>query len=140
MQLNQATDYSFRVILHLTLKDTIVSAKELAEQEQVPMRFLLKILGSLVKAGILKSYRGQEGGYALAKDPKDITLLDVIEAMEGPIAINRCLTHQDYCSKRWTKVCPVHNVLGNIQKELVDDLSKHNFQDLINSYRSCQNE
>lgn len=136
MQLTQATDYSFRVILNLTLANKVVSAKDLAEQEDVPMRFLLKILGSLVKAGILKSYRGQDGGYTLAKDAQDITLLDVIEAVEGPITINRCLNNEDSCNKNWTKLCPVHHVLGNIQKNLVSEFSKYNFQDLIDNYSS----
>lgn len=133
MELTRATDYSFRVVLYLaSLKPgTIISAKEIATREGVPMRYLLKTLRSLVQAGILQSYRGPEGGYALAKEPGDISLLDVIQAIEGPIAINQCLVHKDHCSRHWTKPCPVHQALGEVQKKLMAELDKHNFHDLL---------
>lgn len=139
MQLTQATDYSFRVVLYLAglEPDVVVTAKDIADHEEIPMRYLLKTLRSLVKAGILRSFRGPEGGYALAKEPKDISLLDVVEAVEGPIAINRCFMQADYCSKHWAHVCPVHQVLGEIQHKLAQDLAQHNFGDLLTRYRNC---
>ena len=129
MQLTQATDYSFRVILHLTraTPGEVVAAKTLAEREEIPMRYLLKIIRSLVKAGILNSHRGMEGGYSLAKEPGDITLLEVVEAIEGPIQINRCLEDQAYCSKHWCHSCPLHHALKNIQETLIQELKSCNF-------------
>jgi Rrf2 family protein len=79
MQLNQATDYALRAVMYLvnSSPQEAVPAQIIAESEEIPMRFLLKIMRSLIQAGIIKSYRGIEGGYALAQPPAEITLLDV---------------------------------------------------------------
>ncbi|MHB9093126.1 MAG: RrF2 family transcriptional regulator [Eubacteriales bacterium] len=132
MNLNQATDYAFRAILYLAgqTRGKVVEAQAIARQQVVPMRFLLKIMPSLIKAGIVKSQRGVGGGYYLAKDPKDITFLDVVEAVEGPIAINRCLVDEKYCSKHGAPTCQVHRALADIQGILVLELKSHNFGDL----------
>jgi Rrf2 family protein len=132
MQLNQATDYAFRAVLYLTRfgSEEVVNAQVIAEKEEIPMRFLLKIMRSLIKAGIVKSYRGVDGGYSLAKPPQDITLLDVLEAVEGPVKINRCLIEHEYCSKKWANHCPIHQVLNGIQSNLLNDLASCNFAQL----------
>jgi len=133
MQLNQATDYAFRAVMYLTRfasDNEIVSAQVIAEKEEVPMRFLLKIMRSLIKAGIVKSYRGVDGGYALAKPPEQITLLDVVEALEGPIRINRCLVDPEYCSKHWSQYCSIHQVLNGVQTKIITELGSHNFAEL----------
>ena len=133
MYLNQATDYAFRAVIHLANqpKGEVVEAQAIARQQVVPMRFLLKIMPSLIKGGIVRSQRGVGGGYALAKDPKDITLLDVVEAVEGPITINRCLADEKYCSKQGAPTCQVHRALADIQAKLVQDLQSHTFYDLM---------
>lgn len=132
MQLNQATDYAFRVVLHLALlpHGAIVNGQTLAEKENVPQRFLLKIMRSLTAACIIKSYRGVDGGFALAKKAADITLLSVIEAIEGPVAIHRCLAERDACTKFCAHECPVHNALANVQEQLVMSLDSVNFAEL----------
>ena len=85
MRLNQATDYAFRMVLYLASlpEGTKITGAALAEKQNIPERFLLKIMRSLTKAGIMKSYRGVEGGFALQRAPKDITLFDIIDAVEG---------------------------------------------------------
>lgn len=133
MQLNQATDYAFRAVLVLARlrPGEVVDARTIAAEEQIPLRFLLRILRSLVKAGIAASHRGAGGGYALARRPGEVTLLDVVEAVEGPIRINRCLLDPEYCSKRWADRCPVHRVLAGVQSVLARELAQHNFAELI---------
>lgn len=132
MQINQATDYAFRVVSYFSSlpPETIVTAKRLSEQEKIPMRFLLKIMRILVKKDIVKSFRGIEGGYALARPPAAISLLDVIEAVEGPITLNPCLADQNSCNKNQTHLCPVHPILKEIQKKLTDEFRQYNFADL----------
>lgn len=132
MNLNQATDYAFRAVLYLANKPRgeAVEAHEIALRQVVPMRFLLKIMPSLVKSGIIKSKRGVGGGYYLAKHPKDISFLDVVEAVEGPVAINRCLVDAAYCSRKGASNCQVHRALQGIQEKLVAELKRHNFGDL----------
>ena len=82
---------------------------------------------SLLQAGIIKSFRGVEGGYALAKSPASISLYDVIEAMEGPVVIQRCLKDPDSCTRQSVAGCSVHQALGTIQGVLVDKLRSINF-------------
>jgi Rrf2 family protein len=135
MNLNQATDYAFRAILHLANqpRGVMVEAQSIAQTQVVPMRFLLKIMPSLIKAGIVRSQRGVGGGYYLAKDPKDINLLDVVEAIEGPVTVNRCLADERYCSKQGAPTCQVHRALGEIQDILINELKSRNFGDFLKS-------
>lgn len=129
MQLNQATDYAFRVVLYLAglPSGTVESGVVIAESQNIPYQFLQKIMRMLAAAGLVQSYRGVEGGFALAKLPDDITLYDVITAMEGPIAIQRCLSDRNACNKGYGRECPVHRALQGIQDRLAADLSKVTF-------------
>jgi Rrf2 family protein len=133
MNINQATDYGFRAVLYLAMQPegAVVEAQIIANNQVVPMRFLLKIMPSLIKAGIVRSQRGVGGGYALARQPRDITLLDVLEAIEGPIYLNRCLMDDDLCSKQGPPDCLIHQALGKIQQELGKAFASYNFEKLI---------
>ncbi|MEQ8201359.1 MAG: Rrf2 family transcriptional regulator [Syntrophomonadaceae bacterium] len=133
MDINQATDYGFRAVLYLAHRDSQewVDAQTISDHEVIPIRFLLKIMPSLIKAGIVKSRRGVRGGYALARQPQDISLLDVIQAIEGPIYLNRCLADVAYCSKRNAPACEIHRALADIQDQLVLELSRRNFAQMM---------
>ena len=93
MRITQESDYALRVVLYFSSLNpgTKVSANIVAEDQNIPLRFLLKLLQKLKKADIVESFMGVNGGYALKREPKDISLKDVIEAIEGPIHLNRCL-------------------------------------------------
>jgi len=129
MRLNQATDYAFRAVLYLAQlpPGEVVEAQVIARHEGTPMRFLLKILRLLTKAGIIYSYRGVGGGYALARPPAEITLLDVMLAVEGPVQINRCLIDPGFCSKKGPPHCSVHRALASIQETLIEQFKSYNF-------------
>ena len=130
--LNQATDYAFRAVLYLSNLPAgkVVEAKVISESQHIPLRFLLKILRMLAKAGIVRSYQGVGGGYALGKKPAEITLKDVLEAIEGPIRINKCLIDPAYCNKQGAAHCAVHRVLGDIQRTISEEFGKYNFEQL----------
>lgn len=132
MNINQATDYGFRAVLFLAQQPhgEVVEAQTIANSQVVPMRFLLKIMPSLIRTGIVRSQRGVGGGYALARHPKDITLLDVVEAIEGPIFLNRCLLDEGLCSKQGPPSCQIHQALAEIQQRLSNDFNNYNFADL----------
>jgi Rrf2 family protein len=132
IQFNQATDYAFRVVLFLGQLPAaaIVRGPEIAVSQNIPSRFLLKIMRSLAQAGIIKSFRGVAGGYALAKSPAQVSLYDVIAAMEGPVVIQRCLSDPDSCTRRSEAVCPVHQALDTVQVALVDKLRSIKFAEL----------
>lgn len=133
MTINQATDYAFRAVLYMAKQpaERITEARQIANDETIPMRFLLRIMPALIKAGIVRSQRGVGGGYYLARDPDEITFLDVIEAVEGPIYLNRCFKDYSYCSKHGAPGCAVHQELASIQSVLAEELKRHNFGDLL---------
>lgn len=132
MQFNQATDYAFRVIMHLASlpQDEIVKSQAIAEQQNIPVGFLQKIMRALTQGEIVKSYRGIDGGFSLAKPAEEISLLDVITIMEGPVDLQRCLRETSACSKGCAPQCPVHTALAVIQKDFTRALGKVNFSSL----------
>jgi Rrf2 family protein len=138
MNLTQATDNAFRAVLYLAKlpPGQVVDAQTIAKSEDIPLRFLLKIMHILSKQGFVKSFRGVGGGFALAKEAENITLLDIVQAMEGPVVINRCLSKEDsYCSPTHNN-CVVHDELWSIQKILVTKLSAVNFAYLAKKTQS----
>lgn len=132
MKLNQATDYAFRAVYYLAQlpKGQVVEARVIAEDEKIPTRFLLKILRLLTAAGIVESFRGVSGGYKLAREPQEITLLDVVEAVEGPMEINGCLVDPKNCNKNHTARCSLHQALNSIRKTVNQEFSSYNFGNL----------
>ena len=132
MRLNQATDYAFRMVLYLAAlpEGTKITGAALAEKQNIPERFLLKIMRSLTAAGIMKSYRGVEGGFALQRAPKDITLFDIIEAVEGQTELQRCLHDMDSCTRGCSSMCSIYAAFADIQRDLAKKLKSINFEDL----------
>jgi Rrf2 family protein len=132
MKITQEADYAMRVILYLSKLeyDSKVDAKTISEHEGLPFRFLLKLLRKLIEAGIIKSYRGINGGYALNKFPENISFKDVIEAIDGPICVNRCIVDPAYCNLKRGNHCDIHKALGVVQENLVEQLSQINFKNL----------
>ena len=101
---------------------------EISEEYKIPRSFLAKILQKLVKAKIVRSYRGVKGGFSLAKQSREITVLDVLEAIEGKLYINLCLADKKKCG--FAKHCPTTLLWANVQSKVTDTLKKANFEDL----------
>jgi len=138
MRITVESGSAVRIILFLSMRGLGVKtgAKMVSENEHIPIRFTLKILRKLKIAGLVCSYRGQSGGYALIKEPKDITLREVIEIIDGPIVMNKCLGTSGLCELNRTAVCPVHFYLGGIQKQISQQLDEVNFQMLMDKYQA----
>ncbi len=130
MQLTREGDYGIRSVLYLARQPykKISFVTEIAEEYKIPRSFLAKILQKLVKAKIVRSYRGVKGGFSLARQAKDISVLDVMEAIEGKIALNLCLTDKKKCE--FSRHCPVHHVWGRAQAKVIEVLQKANFEDI----------
>ena len=96
MRLSRRADYALRAVRHCSglAKNTVGSISSISEKESVPREFLAKVLNDLTQGGLLVSFKGIKGGCALAKKPKDISFLDVIEAVDGPIHLNLCTDHK----------------------------------------------
>lgn len=133
MRITQEADYGFRVILYLSKLGygEKIEAKSIAQDENIPLRFLLKLLRKLTQSGIIKSYRGVNGGYALNQLPENVTLRDVIESIDGPIYINRCLYDPTHCNINRGTHCGVHKALSKVQSNLINELESINFKDII---------
>lgn len=130
MQLTREGDYGIRSVLYLARQPykKISFVTEISEQYKIPRSFLAKILQKLVKAKIVRSYRGVKGGFSLARQAKDINVLDVLEAIEGKLAMNLCLSDKKKCD--FSRNCPIHSVWVNVQSKVIDVLKKANFEDL----------
>ena len=123
MRITLEADYAVRIVYYLAAADRKTDAGAIAAQAGVTMRFTLKILGKLSRAGIVRSFKGAAGGYVLSKTPAEISLLDIITVIDGPIAINKCLTPEVGCTRVEDKSsCPFHaqfqRVSNIISKEL----------------------
>lgn len=93
MFLNNETDYAIRIVSCLAKQTDRLDAAAIAEKTGVTPRFTLKILHRLVQGGIVRSFKGNKGGYILAKSPEEITLLQVVEEIYGKLTLSRC--HSD---------------------------------------------
>jgi Rrf2 family protein len=119
MQLTRAADYASRVMVHLAglPAGTRASLPTLAEAVEVPEQFLSKVLQMLGRSGLIQSQRGASGGFELMADPERVTLLDVVEAIEGPMQLNLCLGPGEGCARK--SRCAVHLVWVDAQEALV---------------------
>lgn len=120
MQITRAGEYGVLGLLALARRPVgeVVMIDVVAAEEEVPVSFLGKIFQSLARAGIVKSARGSGGGFALARDPGDITVLQVIEAIEGPIALQRCLDDDSGCAN--ISGCALCGLLAEAQDKVKD--------------------
>ncbi len=131
MQITRQADYAARAILHLARmgNNERVATSLVAKEQKIPPAFLVKIIAQLSIAGILHTSRGARGGVRLAREPKNITLLEVVEAIDGPIQLNECVEANGICS--FEENCPMRLVWCDAQNELVAKLKQTNFAQLI---------
>jgi Rrf2 family protein len=129
MKITREADYALRIIAMLAREKRQIEAKHIAEECEIPYRFTLKILRKIVKADIIKSYRGVNGGYVLNKEPSEITFGEVIEAIDGEFAINHCMSDSSECSR--CGKCAVQKKLQMVQEMIADEFSNITFDDLL---------
>ncbi len=130
MQLTREADYGIRSVLYLSRQPfkKVSFVNEISEEYRIPRSFLAKILQKLVKAKIVRSYRGVKGGFSLARQAREITVLEVLEAIEGKLALNVCVSDKKKCT--FSKHCPSHFLWLNVQAKVVETLKKANFDEL----------
>ncbi len=130
MQLTRAADYAVRVMIHLAGLPPAarVQRAALAEATAVPESFMSKVLQALVRARLVASRRGVDGGFELTCPPDQVSLLDVVEAIEGPIQLNFCLMPGEPCERH--TCCPAHSVWAEAQAAMTAVLKKASLADL----------
>jgi Rrf2 family protein len=122
MQLTRAADYAVRVMIHLASQPdgAVVSKTVLAKATEAPESFLSKILQALARRGLIRAWRGVDGGFSLLPLGAQASLLDVVESIDGPVALNLCLTSDDACPRR--PDCAVHGVWQRAQSAMLSVL------------------
>jgi Rrf2 family protein len=131
MQITRQADYAVRAMLYLARlgPNQRAATSQVAHEQKIPPSFLAKIISQLSIAGLLHTSRGARGGVTLARDPKEINLLEVIEAIDGPITLNECAGENGACA--FDNDCPLRPVWCDAQEELVRRLKSTNFDQLL---------
>lgn len=131
LQLTRNGEYAVRAVLFLASRPPGKPAliTEISESQEVPKSYLSKIMQHLVRSGIVRSRRGMNGGFTLAKPAESITLKDTIEAVEGPIYLNVCLIKKGECHR--DDLCPVHPVWQEAQRRLSEVLDGKTMAELV---------
>jgi Rrf2 family protein len=130
MQLTRAADYALRVMIHLTSLQPHERAllPALAEATEAPESFLSKVLQELARARMITSRRGKSGGFSLLPRGRRATMREVIEAIDGPIRLNVCLTTGGSCGRKlW---CPAHPVWVEAQQAMLAVLDRARIEEL----------
>lgn len=130
MELTRKGEYAIRGIVYLAGKpiDKVCLLSEIAAAVDVPPTFLAKIFQQFSKIGLVKSFRGTGGGFMLGHPPENITLLEVVEAVEGPIISNRCVVTPSECGR--SGFCNVHPVWMRVQNQVRGVLEGVTLKDL----------
>ncbi len=131
MHITLETDYAIRIVSCLAKNKIRMDARSISEETSVTLRFSLKILSKLVASGIIKSFKGTHGGYELAKEPHEITLLDVIETVEGTYYFSRCLADNYECNCSDEEPCSTRMVFLDITQTVQEKLRNCTFDMLI---------
>jgi Rrf2 family protein len=131
--LRRNTDYALRAIVSLGKhwRQELVSTSEVAKEQAIPYQLACKIFQKLSKAQLVESSMGPKGGFQLSRKPAKINLQQVIEAMQGPMSLNRCLLDTDTCPNRTD--CPVSKSLGGLQKYMNSYFQSVTVDDLLNN-------
>lgn len=130
MLVTRETDYAVRTVLYLAKnRNRMASVTEVAHAMHIPKSFLAKLLQRLVRSRILTSSRGVNGGFQLVQKPSEITLLSIMEAVQGPAGINVCAIDSKRC--KLSSTCSVHPVWVEIRKEVEKRLKRETIGKLI---------
>jgi Rrf2 family protein len=127
MQITRQADYALRAIYYLSKLDPNERAatSQIAQEQRIPPSFLAKIISQLSIAGLIHTSRGARGGVTLARPASEISILEVVEAIDGPIMLNECTTSPDVCP--FGEECPIRPLWCQAQDELVERLKVTTF-------------
>jgi Rrf2 family protein len=130
MLITRETDYAIRTVLFLAKGgDRIASVTEISQSMHIPKSFLAKILQRLVLKGLVKSTRGAKGGFQIVGKPSDISLLTIMEAVQGPACINLCAVDGKKC--RLSSTCCVHPIWIDMRRDIEKRLQNETIAHLL---------
>jgi Rrf2 family protein len=129
--ISRGAEYAIRAMLDVAATEggEVARTRQVAEHQGIPKVFLPKIVQRLVQAGLLRAHRGPAGGIALSRPPDQINMRQIIEAMDGPIALNTCLILPGECPRE--SICPVHEIWVKTQDDLLSGLESITLSKLV---------
>jgi len=135
MKISTKGRYGLRILLDLALHsgEKLRLIRDIAQSQQISEKYISRLIIDLRRAGMVKSVRGSKGGYELAKAPKEITLLDVVEVMEGPLSIVDCVRDPGCC--RRNNICATREIWQNLNSEFRESMQKITLQEIIELYQ-----
>lgn len=133
MQFTKAEEYGMFGVLYLAEKDRAVATplSEISESQNIPEKFLAKIFQSLSKSGIVRSHRGVRGGFTLARDPHEITIKEVLETIQGPYHLMKCIKDIRNCDQNGNEFCALREVVKVAENQLCTVFEQYTLADLI---------
>lgn len=136
VRLTRGVDYGARGAIYLARQpaDTVVLVGEIARREGVPESYLAKLFQELSREGIVRSHRGARGGFSLARPAAQITLKEIVEAIEGPLALCPCTSPVDQCSRQAT--CGLFPFLCEVQQQITTALDGTTLQAIADREQS----
>ena len=131
MEITRQADYALRAMLFLAKlgPDRHAATSIIATDRKIPLSFLAKIISQLSIAGLIHTSRGAHGGVSIARTPSEISLLEVVEAIDGPISLNECVVNSKSCD--FNGDCPLHQVWCDTQQTLVHKLRATTFEEVV---------
>jgi Rrf2 family protein len=129
MNISRASDYAIRGLVYMAKKPagTVCFVKDIAKNTNSPASFMSKIFQTLAKSGLVDSFIGTKGGFTFNARPEDITIKMVVEIIDGPVVLNRCVVNKSSCHN--VDNCDVHFMWLDIQKMLTKALSSYSIAD-----------
>ena len=131
LRLSKKADYALIAMKHLALRSdqaAAASAREIAEQYDIPVELMAKVLQRLARRGLLASHQGTRGGYQLSRSPAAISVADVIQAVDGPLTVTACSTEEENCDQ-YSK-CSVRDPLWKIKERILKSLQTCSISEL----------
>ena len=137
MKISTKGRYGLRILLDIALYrvgDKPRMIREIASNQKISEKYISRLIIELRKAGMVKSIRGSKGGYRISREPKEITLLDVVEVMEGPVSIVDCVSARDCCPR--IASCVTREIWTELNNQIREALQKITLQEIIDRYRA----
>jgi len=134
MRLTRGTDYGIRGMIYLAnlSRGHVALVRDVAAAQDVPESYMAKIFQDLSRSGLMISHRGAKGGFSLGRTPDEISLRELIEALEGPIALLPCLDPHRQCDRSPT--CTLHHAMAATQSALIDQLDRTSLRSLATTH------
>jgi Rrf2 family protein len=135
MRLSTRARYGTRLMLELALNfnQGTVFLKDIAQKEEISEKYLSHLVISLKASGLISSSRGAHGGYRLAKPPSQITLMDIVQILEGNLSLVECVKNPSICSR--VSKCATRDIWGKLDEKISDVLSSVTLEDLVSSQK-----